>query len=107
MKATSYSHLRANLKTFCDEVADTGEALLIHRRGRADIALVSLRELSALEETAHLLRSPANAQRLLEAWAEVQSGGGVTLSTAELRERVGAEDEAPSGKSRQATGQDG
>ncbi|MEM8998507.1 MAG: type II toxin-antitoxin system Phd/YefM family antitoxin [Acidobacteriota bacterium] len=89
MKATSYTRLRSNLKSFCDEVASSGETLLIQRRGAADVALVSVSELSALEATAHLLRSPANAERLFAARDEVRAGGGVALSPNELRRRVG------------------
>ena len=94
MKATTYSNLRANLKTFCDEVADSGEPLVIQRRGGADVALVSMRELSSLEETAHLLRSPENARRLFSAWNEVRAGGGTKMTMDELEKFAGLEDEA-------------
>ncbi len=48
-------------------VIDEQEIVVINRRGREDVALVSASELSSLLETAHLLRSPKNAQRLLKA----------------------------------------
>ena len=66
-KETSYTEARANLASLCDEVAETREALIIHRRGARDVALVAAEELEALTETAHLLRSPNNAKRLLTA----------------------------------------
>ena len=42
------------------------------RRGNA--VLISAEEFSALEETAYLLRVPANARRLLESLQQAQSG---------------------------------
>lgn len=92
MRTTTYTDLRAHLKARCDEVADSGEPLVIQRRGGADVALVSLRELSALEETAHLLRSPENARRLFSALEEARSGGGERSSTDALRRRFGLDE---------------
>ena len=66
-KETSYTEARANLAALCDEVAESREAVIIHRRGARDVALVAADELEAVTETAHLLRSPKNAQRLLTA----------------------------------------
>ena len=43
------------------------EAVIIHRRGARDVALVAADELESLMETAHLLRSPKNAKRLIAA----------------------------------------
>jgi len=66
-KETSYTEARANLAALCDEVAASREVLIIRRRGARDVALVAADELEALSETAHLLRSPKNAQRLMTA----------------------------------------
>lgn len=88
-RVTTYTDLRTHLKAYCDEVADSGEPLIIKRRAGADVALVSLEELSGLEETAHLLRSPANARRLLESVRELSSGGGTALTVEELRQKYG------------------
>ena len=90
-RVTTYSDARAHLKTYCDEVAEGGEPLIIKRRSGADVALVSLDELAGLEETAHLLRSPRGARRLMEALEEVRAGGGLVLSIEELREKYGLE----------------
>jgi antitoxin YefM len=70
---TTYTHARANLAALCDEVTSTREPIVIRRRGSEDVALVSAAELRGLMETAHLLRSPKNAQRLLTALARAQS----------------------------------
>ncbi|MFQ5745267.1 MAG: type II toxin-antitoxin system Phd/YefM family antitoxin [Acidobacteriota bacterium] len=66
-RETTYTHARANLASLCDDVAKTREAVIIHRRGARDVALVGADELASLMETAHLLRSPKNARRLLAA----------------------------------------
>jgi antitoxin YefM len=66
-KETTYTKARANLASLCDKVAASREALIIHRRGARDVALVAADELESLTETAHLLRSPKNARRLLTA----------------------------------------
>jgi antitoxin YefM len=68
----TYSHARANLAALCDHAISSREPIIIHRRGAADVALVSAAELRSLMETAHLLRSPKNAQRLLTALLRAQ-----------------------------------
>ena len=64
---TTYTRARANLAVLCDQVASSREPVIIHRRGAADVALIDAAELRSLVETAHLLRSPKNAQRLITA----------------------------------------
>src|SRR5262249_30472973 len=64
---TSYTNARANLAALCDQVASSHEPVIIHRRGAEDVALVDAAELRSLIETAHLLHSPKNAQRLITA----------------------------------------
>jgi antitoxin YefM len=64
---TTCTQARANFAALCDEVTSTREPVVIHRRGQEDVALVSAAELRSLLETAHLLRSAKNAQRLLTA----------------------------------------
>jgi antitoxin YefM len=64
---TTYSQARENLASLLDQVTRDHEIAIIKRRGNEDVALVSAAELSGLLETAHLLRSPANARRLLTA----------------------------------------
>lgn len=66
MEAT-YTEARSNLATLWDQVVDRREVLTVHRRGTEAIAMLPASELASLMETAHLLRSPRNARRLLEA----------------------------------------
>lgn len=63
----SYTYARANLAKVLDFVEDAQEPVIIKRRGHADIALLPASEFRALAATAHLLRSPGNAKRLLAA----------------------------------------
>ena len=86
---TTYTHARANLAALCNAVASTREAVVIHRRGAEDVALVSAAELRSLMETAHLLRSPRNAARLLSALARAQGRKRRPSSVAKLRKELG------------------
>jgi antitoxin YefM len=85
----SYSHARDHLAELWDEVKDTREVAVISRRGHEDMALIPAAELSSLRETAYLLRSPANAARLLAALARGRRGGVAATDLAELRREVG------------------
>jgi antitoxin YefM len=67
---TTYTALREGLAGYLDRVTDDREVVIIRRRGARDVAMVAADELSSLLETAYLLRSPKNAERLLHALAE-------------------------------------
>ena len=86
---TTYSNARANLAKFYDEVSENQRIVIISRRGRHDVALISADELSGLLETAHLLRSPKNAQRLLTALQRAKSKKPRAKSVAALRKELG------------------
>jgi len=88
---TTYTALRGKLAGFLDRVTDDREVLLVRRRGARDVAIVPADELSSLMETAHLLRSPKNAERLLESLREMERGGGEVMTLEELRHSVGLE----------------
>ena len=66
---TTYTALRTKLAGFLDRVTDDREVVVVRRRGSRDVALIDADELSSLMETEYLLRSPKNAERLLEALA--------------------------------------
>lgn len=90
MEAT-YTETRSNFAKLWDKVVDQREPLTIHRRGSEDVVLLPASELSSLRETAHLLRSPRNAQRLLEAlWASFDQQGQ-EVNVEELNSDVGGE----------------
>jgi antitoxin YefM len=77
MDAITYSAARANLASTMDRVCNDHEPLIITRNGGQSVVLLSLDDFQALEETAYLLRSPANAKRLIAATAQLAAGGGV------------------------------
>ncbi|MGA2051383.1 MAG: type II toxin-antitoxin system prevent-host-death family antitoxin [Terracidiphilus sp.] len=85
---TTYTALREKLAGFLDRVTDDNEVVIVRRRGGRDVAFVRADELSSLTETAHLLRSPKNAERLLESFRELEQGGGEIVSLDELRRSV-------------------
>lgn len=76
MDAISYTAARQNLAKVMEQVCDDRAPLLITRQGQPSVVMLSQDEYEALQETAHLLRSPANAQRLLASIQELESGGG-------------------------------
>jgi antitoxin YefM len=89
---TTYSQARANFAHLLDEVALNREVVIVNRRGREDVAMVSASELSSLLETAHLLRSPKNAQRLLAALKRARDNKGARSSLEQLRREAGLDD---------------
>jgi antitoxin YefM len=93
-KEITYTFARANLASLCDEVAETREPCIIHRRGARDIALIAADELESLTETAHLLRSPKNARRLLAALQRARSKKLKPQSVESLRRDLGFDKEA-------------
>ena len=64
---TTYSQAREGLKGLMDRAVQDREVVMVRRRKGGDVALVAADELAGLLETVHLLRSPANAERLLAA----------------------------------------
>jgi antitoxin YefM len=86
---TTYTSLRGNLARTLDRVIDDQEVVIVRRKTARDVALVPATELAGLMETAHLLRSPRNAQRLLAALRRAQVGSGTHETVEALRQRIG------------------
>ena len=86
---TTYTALREGLAGFLDQVTDDRETVIVRRRGSRDVAIVPADELSSLTETAHLLRSPKNAERLLRALHRANQGKGKSESVGNLRRSLG------------------
>ena len=86
---TSYTRARQQLATLMDQVTDTREPVLIRRRGKEPVALIAADELAGWIETAYLLRSPKNAERLLEASQRAAAGDGEAMDVTDLLERFG------------------
>jgi len=85
----SYTEARARLAPLCDAVVNDREPVIITRRGAEDVALIAADALASLLETAHLLRSPANARRLEAAYDRAMRGGGRTTTMGALQAQLG------------------
>jgi antitoxin YefM len=86
---TSYTDARARLASLLDRAVEDREPILIRRRGSEDVALIAADELESLLETAHLLRSPRNAQRLFESIRQAQEGQARVVTLDQLRAELG------------------
>ena len=89
MVVTSYSEARVNLASLMDKVTDDAEAVRITRRGKPDVVLMSAGEWESWKETVYLLRSPANAERLVEDIAAAYRGEADPMTLHELRRDIG------------------
>jgi len=77
MDAISYTAARENLASTMDKVCSEHAPVIITRNRDQSVVMLSLEDYESLEETAYLLRTPANARRLLEAIRSLDSGNGV------------------------------
>jgi antitoxin YefM len=86
---TTYTQARGSLARLLDRVTQDRETVIIRRRNAEPVALIAADELESLSETAHLLRSPKNAERLLGALARARAGEGESQTVEELRRELG------------------
>ena len=77
MTAISYTAARENLAAMMDKVCEDHAPVIITRKRDQSVIMLSLEDFEALEETSYLLRSPANAKRLLESIEALESGKGI------------------------------
>ena len=91
MLQTTYTNARANFAGLCDEVTENREIVVIRRRKGSNVAMIAADELQSLVESAHLMRSPKNAERLLVALERALKGTATTSSIESLRCEVGLE----------------
>ena len=83
MDALSYSAVRQNLAGTMDRVCQDHTPVIVTRQKNESVVIMSLEDYEALEETSHLLRSPRNAQRLLESLTQLERGKGTKRKLAE------------------------
>jgi antitoxin YefM len=76
VKTVPYPESRARFAEVVDSVSDDGEEVVITRAGHDPVVIISLAEYESLRETAYLLRSPANARRLLASIERLENGAG-------------------------------
>ena len=88
---TTYSQAREQLKTLMDRAVDDREIILVRRRSGGDVAMIAADELEGLMETAHLLRSSKNAERLLTALHRARTGNLKPTPLTKLKKDLGLE----------------
>jgi antitoxin YefM len=88
---TTYTQLRADLASILDRVVKDQDVVIVRRRSGKDVALIPAAELAGVIETAHLLRSPKNAERLLRALRRAEKGEGKPETVDKLRREMGLE----------------
>ncbi len=76
MDVISYTAARADLAKTMERVCHDHAPVIITRKRETPVVIISLDDFQAMEETAYLLRSPANAHHLLESIAELEAGKG-------------------------------
>jgi antitoxin YefM len=84
----TYTWAHQHLAELMDKVLEENSVTIISRGGSEPIAMLPAAELSSILETLHLLRSPANAQRLFQALARAEAGEGTAQSLDELRAEI-------------------
>ena len=86
---TTYSQAREQLKSLMDRAVNDREIIMVKRRSGGDVAMIAADELQSLMETAHLLHSPKNAQRLLNALARARTETLEPMTMKDLQQMVG------------------
>lgn len=86
---TSPTEARNNFFGLLEQVVQNHQVFVIHRREGENVAMISESDLRSLVETVYLLRSPANARRLLDALEESQSDKIQPQTLAELKQELG------------------
>jgi antitoxin YefM len=86
---TTYSQAREQFKALMDRAVNDREVVLVRRRSGGAVALIAADELQSLMETAHLLRSPKNAERLLAALARAKAGAVAPTAVDALEQHHG------------------
>ncbi len=76
MKSITYTAAREKLAATMDQVCEDRAPVVITRNRDQAVVMLSLEDYESLEETAYLIRSPANARRLLASIKELESGHG-------------------------------
>lgn len=76
MDVVTYSDARANLKDVMDRVVADKTEIIVTRQKAEAVVMVALSEWNSMVETAHLLSSPANAERLRRSIEQMNAGKG-------------------------------
>jgi len=84
MTAITYTAARETLASTMDRVCQDHDPVIITRNRDQAVVMLSLEDYESLQETAYLLRSPANAKRLIDAIEDLNKGKGIQKSIDDL-----------------------
>ena len=76
MQTINFSHTRQNLASTFDSVVDNAMPVIVTRQNKEPVVIISMRDYRALEETAYLMQSEANAKRLNRSITQLEAGLG-------------------------------
>ncbi len=79
MRSIAYNHVKKDLENLMDQLTDTHEPVIVERDKKRPVVMVDAEDFESLMETAYLLRSPANAKRLMRGLEEFKAGKGIPL----------------------------
>ncbi len=83
MRALPYSRARQSLAELMKAANTDHTPFHVTQKSGDDVVIISKADFDAMQETMHLLSSPANAQRLNESIAELEGGKGIQHSLAD------------------------
>jgi len=84
MQVVSMTEARNNLKSIFDSVYLDQEEVVIHRKGRENVVVISMDEYNSMKETNYLLSNPNNAKHLRESIKQLQDGKSVEKELIEV-----------------------
>jgi antitoxin YefM len=74
MRVVNYTEARNSLKSILDQVSEDADYTIINRRDAEDAVVMSLDYFNAIQETLHLLKSPANVKHLQKSIQQYKNG---------------------------------
>ena len=77
MDVLTYTDARRDLKSVMDRVINDAEEIIVTRKSREAVVMISLDSWNSIQETMHLLSTPSNAASLRASIAQLDSGKGV------------------------------
>ena len=78
MRTVNFSHTRQNLASTFDSVVDDCTPVVVTRQNKESVVIISMKDYRAMEETAYLMQSQANAKRLNRAIEQLENAQGTT-----------------------------
>ena len=79
MRSIAYNHAIQHFEILMDEITDIHEPVRIEREKKRPVIMIDAEDFESLMETAYLLRSPANAKRLMQGLEEFEAGKGIPI----------------------------